>query len=228
MRRPEVIEVVARDLAQQLRKACLDFPFFPLVETLQLPHELAVFAASVRHRAEAPLLAGDRDRVDRKHVVHHVAVLDRARATRIISRHPAERRLRAGRDVDREPEAAAPQLRVQRIEHHAGLDQRGARLLVDFQNAVEVLAVVDDQRFADGLPALRAARAARQDRHALLLGNRNRGPCRLFAARHNHADRLHLVDRSVGGIAAAACGIEQDLAVELLGEARCEGVHLAK
>ena len=63
------------------------------------------------------------------------------------------------------------------------------------EHAVEVLAVVDDQRRADRLPALRAARAPRQQRHAELAAHLERGAHVVVAARHQHADR-HAPGRS--------------------------------
>ena len=74
----------------------------------------------------------------------------------------------------------------------------GLRLRVVVEHAIEVLAVVDDQRSADRLPALRAARAARQHRDAELAADVERGAHVVVAARHQHADRHHLVDRGVG------------------------------
>src|SRR6185369_16513364 len=42
------------------------------------------------------------------------------------------------------------------------------------------------------------------------------------AARHEHAERNHLVDRSVGGIAAAVGGGEQHLALRFRGQPACQ------
>ena len=174
------------------------------------------------HRPEAPALAAGRQRIDGEHVVHHVPVGDRARAARVVARHAADRRLRAGRDIDGKPQAVLAQLRIQRIEHHAGLHDRLGWRKVDLQHAVEILGVVDDERFAHRLAALRAAGAARQDRDAFLHRDGDRRARRLFAAGHNDADRLQLVDRGVGGIASAAGRVEHDLGVELLAQARGE------
>ena len=54
--------------------------------------------------------------------------------------------------------------RVERVEHDAGLHGDVCALRVVAEHAVQVLAVVDDERGADRLPALRAAGAARQHR----------------------------------------------------------------
>ena len=170
VRRPEVVEVVARRPCAAPSGSALRFPAFsrsykPLAASDQI--EVALRAGQLPvHRPEAPALAGGGDRIDGEHVVHHVPVGDGARAAGVVARHAAERRLRAGRDVHREPEAVLAQLRVQRIEHHAGLHDRRCWPQVDLQHPVEILGVVDDERLADRLAALGAAGAARQDRDA--------------------------------------------------------------
>src|SRR5205807_1341881 len=130
VRRTEMIQVVACDFAQQLGKAGLDLLLFALVKILQLLHELAV-SGGVRglvQRTETPALACGGHRFDGEHVVHHVAVGDRARAAGVVARHAAERRLRARRHVDREPQPMRPQSGIQRVEHYAGLDDGARRL----------------------------------------------------------------------------------------------------
>src|SRR3712207_7456842 len=49
------------------------------------------------------------------------------------------------------------------VEHEAGLRLRALRLGIDADQAVQILRVIDDQRFTDRLTALRAARTARQE-----------------------------------------------------------------
>ena len=85
------------------------------------------------------------------------------------------------------------------------------------------LRVIDDERGADGLPALRGAAAARQHRHALLDRDAERGERVFLGLRHHHADRLDLVDRRVGRIAPARGGVEQHLAPDLAPQAGREG-----
>ena len=70
-----------------------------------------------------------------------------------------------------------------------GLDRHGLRLAVEREHPIEVLAVIDHQRRADRLPALRAARAARQHRNAELAADVERGAHVVVALRHQHADR---------------------------------------
>ena len=80
-------------------------------------------------------------------------------------------------------------------------------------DTVEMLAVIDDQRRANRLPALRAAGAARQQRHAKLAADIERRPHVGVVPRNEHADRFHLVDRRVGRVAAARRTVEQDVAL---------------
>ena len=116
--------------------------------------------------------------------------------------------------------------RVQLVEHDAGLDPGGAALGVDLEHAVQVLAGVDDERGADRLAALRRAGAARQDRHAGVRRRPRRAQTASSArARHDDAERLDLVDRRIGRVAAAAPGVEQHFARELAAEACLEGVE---
>jgi hypothetical protein len=222
MRRAEVVEVIARHLAQHFRKARLDFLLFPLVERFQLREKIHVRSGPrvIAHRPETPALALRGDRIDGEHVVHHVAVGDGARAAGVVARHAAEGRLRAGGDVDREPQALRPQPRVERIQHQSRLDDGAVG--PDLEHFVEVLRVVDDQGLAHCLPALRAAGAARQNRYPFVRCDRQSAACRLLGTRHDDTDRLQLVDRGVGGIAPSACRVEQDFGVQLLRQARRE------
>ena len=88
---------------------------------------------------------------------------------------------------------------------------RGRR--IDLQHAVQILGVVDDQRLAHGLAALRAAGAARQDRHAFLGRDGDRAPRAASSLRGTTTPiGCDLVDRGVGRIAPAARGVEQDFA----------------
>jgi hypothetical protein len=107
-----------------------------------------------------------------------------------------------------------PQRRVELVEDDAGLDGCRHRVAIEIDQSSQVLAVVDDERRADRLAALRAAGAARKNRNAKLAADRH---CRgdVVVARGNeHADRLDLIDRRVGRVAAARSGIEQHAAFD--------------
>src|SRR6478736_580397 len=95
VRRPKVIEVVAGYLAQNFRKAGVDLGLLALIKLPQLADELLVTRRSARiaHRAKLPALTADGAGLDGEHVVNHVAVRDGARATGVVARHAADRRL---------------------------------------------------------------------------------------------------------------------------------------
>lgn len=66
--------------------------------------------------------------------------------------------------------------------------------------------VPEDQARADGLPALAGAAAARDDGHAQVAADGQRGFHVFLRARDEHANRHHLVDGGVGGVAAPVGG----------------------
>mgnify|MGYP003694479725 CR=1 FL=1 len=105
-----------------------------------------------------------------------------------------------------------------------GLDHGGGALAVDRDDAVEILRVVDDERRAHRLPALRAAGAARRGSGRLLpprSASRSCASCSVLGS--DHADGIDLVDRRVGRVAPAARGVEEHFALDLAGEALREG-----
>ena len=220
--RMEDVEVVAGDAAQHLRPARLDLAAVPEREVAHEGADRGGAAARVLHRPERDGGAIGEQRVDAEHVVDHVAVGDRARAARVVAGHAADRRLRAGRDVDREPEAERLQLRVEVVEDEARLDRRDAALGVDGDDVAQVLGGVDDQRRAGRLAALARAGAARQHRHGELARDLEGDRDVAVALRHEHADRHDLVDRGVGRVAAARGRVEQHVAFGLAAQAPVE------
>ncbi len=91
---------------------------------------------------------------------------------------------------------------VEVAEDEARLHQGGPRLGIDVQDAAQVLGAVDHQRAVDRLAALAGAAAARQHRDALVARDRHGRSHVVDRLRDDHADRLHLVDRGVGAVAA--------------------------
>ena len=110
-------------------------------------------------------------------------------------------------------------------EHHAWLDRDGTVGDVNFNDFVQIFRTVDDQGGTDRLAALRCARAARQYRHAFVSGNLDRRSRRLFVLRNDNADRIELVDGSIGSVAAARKRIKQDFALDMRMQFRCERPH---
>jgi hypothetical protein len=219
------VDVVALHAAQDLRPPRRDLVGLAAHDRVQLRRERAVADRAGRDlvaRAEAELGAVGEARVDRGHVVHHVAVADRARAARVVARHAADGGLRRGRHVHRKPEPVRAQERIQPVEHDAGLhrDRRARRIELD--HLVQVLRMIDDQRRADRLTALRGAGAARQDRHARLERDLHRADRGGLGPGNHHADRLDLVDRRVGGVPPATRAVEQNLALDLALQPLCK------
>ena len=178
-----------------------------------------VGADIVGQQAELVLRAVGQDRVDRAHVVGHQPVADRLRAAGIVARHAADRAARVCRGIDREEQPVLAQRGVQMAQHQAGLHQRGARVGIDMQDAAQMLRAVDHQRAVHRLAALAGAAAARQHRDAFLARDRQRRGDVADLLRHDHADRLDLVDRRIGGVAAAVGAAEQHLAADLAPQA---------
>ncbi len=165
--------------------------------------------------AEPRLRAVGENGLDREHVVAHRAVAERSAAAGIIGGHPADRRARGGRDVDREPEAMALQRPVQLVEHEPRLDPAATVLDVEIQNAVQVPGIVEHQSGVHRLAALRRPAAAGGDgdpgRARRAEGRGNVG----LRARHCHAQRHDLVERGVRRVAAARERVEENLALEI-------------
>ena len=104
-----------------------------------------------------------------EHVVHHVAVGDGARAAGVVAGHAAERGLRAGGHVDREPQAVRLELRVERGRARCRAPPSAVRAAGSTSSTRRrCLLLSIDQRRADGLAALAGAGAARQHRHLQL------------------------------------------------------------
>mgnify|MGYP001587523835 CR=1 FL=1 len=114
------------------------------------------------------------------------------------------------------------EIRIQLVEHHAGLHFSGPRVLVESDDLIQVLAVVDHERRTDRLAALRRAAAAREHRHALVHCDLQRNQRILLGPGHHHADRLDLVNRGIGRVTPARPGVEQHLALDFLAQARGE------
>ena len=170
--RGQGVDVVAADPPEQIREAARDLVRFPGAERTHAPDEVGVVAVSrepleVARDLPEPRRAPVREnRVDRVHVVHHVAVADGARAARVVAGHAPDGGPVGGRHVDGKEEPGGLEPRVEAIEHDPRLHGDPARLLVDADHLVEVPAGVDDHRLADGLPALGSAGATRKDRGA--------------------------------------------------------------
>ena len=101
---------------------------------------------------------------------------------------------------------------VQFIQHDAGPDDAAPVFHVEFEDAVEILGVVQHQRGVHRLPALGGAAAAGEDRNTLCRRDLDGGLYVLFVLRGQNAERHHLVERRVGRVAAPGKVIEQKVA----------------
>ena len=210
--RHQRVEIVAADAALHLREARGDLVGLARADREQVlgqrPQrrrhvvEVAADAAEMRQRAVR------QQRLDRDHVVAHGAVAHRAAAAGIVAGHAADGGARGGGDIDREPQPVRLELAVEIVEHDAGLDRAARALDVEIEDAGEIFRAIHHQRFADGLPGLRGAAAARQHAGAFGAGNPYRPFGFFYRARGDHADRHDLVMRGVGGIAAAGEAVE--------------------
>ncbi len=100
---------------------------------------------------------------------------------------------------------------IELVEDNARLDPHSHGVPVNDSNPVQVLGEVNDDTRADGLPGKAGGGASRNDRHALVRGDRHGGDNVLCRSRHDHAERLDLIETGVGRIQAAHPGVEVDL-----------------
>ena len=206
--RVEDVEVVAADAAQHLRhlRSISSRSRSPIARSpsQQLARRAAARASISRSGPKRASVPSASSASIATHVVHHVAVGDRARAAGIVAGHAAQRRLRRRADVDREPQAVRLQPRVELVEHDAGLDGRPSSprgrsatmrlrcLLWSMTSAAPTVWPHCE------LPAPRGSTGTRSSRQIV-----DRRAHVVVGLRHQHADRLDLVDRRVGRVAAA-------------------------
>ena len=177
-------------------------------------------AEIVRHRAETMPRAVGQDRVDRPHVVRHQAITDRLRAAGVVARHAADGAARMGRGIDREEQPVPAQRGVQvrrargraRPAPCAAAGSTCSTRRRCFEQSITSARftvwphwLVPPPRGSTGMPCL-----AR---------DRQRGGDVVDGLRHDHAERLDLVDRGVGGVTAAVGAVEQHLAADFAGQA---------
>jgi hypothetical protein len=106
------------------------------------------------------------------------------------------------------------------FESDPGLDHGGPLRDIHVYDLAQMFRVIDHERRANGLAALRASRPAREHWNLVLDRNCKRGSRRFGGTRHDHTNRFDLVDRGVGGVPSARPGIEQHVAFDGAGKAR--------
>ena len=213
----EHVDVVARDAPQDLGHLLDNLCGFALCDLLQACDQ-RLQARVGRHGIECRetgLITVGEHRVDADHVVHHVAVFDRARTAGIVAGHAAYRALGRGRHIDRKPQAMRLEPCVQMVEHEPRFNGHGARLRIERQHLMQPFTRVDNERLAHRLPALAGAGSASENGYGVMAGDIERDDQVVLVARHDHPDRRDLVDRRVRCIAAARGAIEHHIAAQL-------------
>ena len=130
--------------------------------------------------------------------------------------------MRAGRNIDRVPEAVWPQPGVQCVQSDPGLDLDAGRLGFQIDHIAQELTAIDYETCADRLAALRGARAARYDWDLMLACDVNNGGQILFSLRDNNPNRPDLINRRIGCIARSTERIKmhfpREFPLEMLGQ----------
>ncbi len=161
--------------------------------------------------ARAQPLAAVGQHVQRGHVVRGGAPGHRVRAAGVVADHPAERAPAVGGRVGAEGQAVRAGRVPQPVEHHARLDDGGARVRVERDDAVHVPGEVQHHPHPGRLPRDRGAAAARHHRHPVLPAHGEGGGDVVGVPWRHDAARYPPVVRSVHGHQRARPGVEGDL-----------------
>ena len=197
------VQVVARHAAQDFGPVGV---YFSGVLLRQIAHKVANLARAALGffiGAKFEQTAIGQPSLSPQHVVHHVAVSDRAAAARVVARHAAQRGLRAGGHIHRVPQSVLLEGRIQVVEHQAWLHRGSALLRVHCENLTHVLGMVNDQARAHRLATLAGAAAARHDGHTQVATNVQSHAHIGRVTRHKNTQRHGLVNGSVCRVAAS-------------------------
>ena len=164
----ENVEVVACDAAHYFGPVGFQFRRQALRQMFDKVANVFRASAACSVGSELQQVAVAQPCIGSQHVVHHVAVGNRATAARVVACHAAQGRLCAGGHIDWKPHTVGFELGIQMVEHHAGLNFDGSRFYVELDDVSDVFAVVNHQAYTRGLAALAAAAAARHDGHVQL------------------------------------------------------------
>ena len=210
----EHVERIAVDMAQDLGKTRLDLARDRTHDRGDRIGDRALRGIAVAASLlEAVHAAVGEDHIERDEALDGAAVEDRVRARRVVADHPAERRVRARRDIGSEHQPVRRERLVQLVERHARLDDRASSLGIDREDRSAMLREIDDDGAVHALAGERGARSAREDRHALPAEVSHGARAIGHRTRHDHADRLDLVDARVGRVEHAVVATEADVRV---------------
>ena len=167
--------------------------------------------------------------VERNDVIGGLAVDNGVTAAGVVANAAADSGTIRGGRIDGVVEAMIAKGAIELGQHNTGLDAGPALRRVDLDDAVHVRRKVEDDGVVEGLTCKARAGAAWQDgqsalrRHAQHVGDIGSG------AGIDDGDRLHLIDRGVGGVKEAGRAIDLDAspaageAVGDLGSERMQG-----
>jgi hypothetical protein len=218
----EDVQVVAAHPAQHLGPAGVDVRAQGVGQGAYVLADFAAAACGLGVGSEVNQGAIRRPGLGAQHVVHHVAVGDRAAAAGVVAGHSAQRRLRAGGHVHRVPQAVGFQCRVQVVQNNAGFHFDGAIGNVHGQEVAHMLAAVDHQAGTHCLAALAGPAAPGHDGRAEVAADVQRQRHVGTVARHKDAHGHDLVDRGIGGVTPEVGGAEEHLTLGLGGQAQGE------
>ena len=201
--RRQRVDVVAADAAKLLRETARRSPPPPRAPSARSRWISSAMPAGTsaprlsRQQTETVLRAIRQDRVDRPHVVRHQPVADRLRAAGVVARHAADGAARVRRGIDREEQAvlrAAPSFRCPSTRPGSTSAVRASgstcstrrrcfeQSMTSARFTVWPHWLVPPPRGSTGTPSSRAIASA--------------AATSSIASRHDHADRLDLIDRA--------------------------------
>ena len=149
----------------------------------------------------------------RKNVIRSGAVNWNVRAGRIVRDHAANRGARTGRDVRSETKSVRFEKRVQLIEHDTSADADGAIVDVEIVDLAIVAREIDDQSFTNRISDETCSGAARSDGNIFIGSGFDDCAGFLGADWKGDAERLDLINGSVGGVKLAGQVVETHIAV---------------
>ena len=216
----ELRQVVSRDAARDVRKASADLLAVSIAQVAQAAVDLAaaasggddaleLFPGRGAHRQAGTVVQDD---LQLLHVVGGAASHHRVHAAGVVANHASQRAVVVRRGIGSEGEVPLLRLVAERVEHQAGLHARAPVLVVDLEDAVQVLRAVDDDRHIAALPGQAGATATHRDGRAKVA---RRGHCLhhvLHAARHHHPDGDLPVVGAIRRVEGAAAVVESHLA----------------
>ena len=165
-----------------------------------------------RHGTKVCSGAVGQQQVGGVYMVGHHAIEDRVAAGSVVGYGAAQRGAIGASGVGAKHEAERRERAVEPRHGDARLNRGRARLHINRQDAVEILAGVEHQRSTHRLPSERTARAARQQRHVVGGGHLERSVQVVTVAWNHHAHGLNLVKAGIRAVERAAPAVAAHLA----------------